>query len=337
MNQTFQSAASGSLSASAFTASKLYARSSNAADTGTLSASGLDESSVAVSESLTLAGQREVLGTEDFTVASALALSASQAGTVTVYREGTKATGLCYLTAQPSDGDTVTIGLTGFTQTYTFKTTLSTGPAVANEVFIGATANDTATNLKKAINDEGTEATHYGTGTAINPYVTATVSGAILTLTDKIGCSRSLAWACAKSGTNINIANPTGGVDGTLLGTIYTGTTAVYQAISLDDEALTLGGLPGLVNWTSDAVRVSGKAFSLHLVASNVATAMAASYEYSTESGTPTTWRAGLSSITNLDNNSQVITPTEHVEHVRLKINNTNSAAASVNAKILAP
>lgn len=443
----FASPANGSISASAFTATTLYARSTNAADTGTLTNSGLDESSVAESEALTLTGQREKAGTDEFTKFFAAALSAAQAGTVAVYKAGTAGSGTIILSAQPTTADTVTIGLTGFTQAYTFRAraqstivcnatagltqgdyfdialsggsarrfwydidaagtgapadpggglseidivtgdtadqvatkteavieavtnlnssvststitidyailgtmTVTDGPGdalgtitavqagttdAAYQVAIGATASETAENLRDAINDSvGTEGTDYGTSTAVNPYLTATVSGVIVTVTDRIACLRYLGWSFAKSGPDISVSAPVGGANGDLLATLTAGQTALYNTISLDDEALTLGLLPGLVNWTSAAVRVSGKRFSIYVAASDVTAAMVASYEFSTQT-IPTAWRSGITSIASLDNNSQIITPAEVVEHVRLKINNTNAGAASVNAKV---
>lgn len=327
----FASTSSGSISANLFAASLLYARSSQAADSGTLTLSGLDESSATESEAYTLTGKREKIGADQFTKLTAAALTAAQTGDVKIYTAGTAGVGLAYGTAQPTDGDTITFGLTGFTQAYRFKNTT----AAAYDVKIGATTEATYGNLKKALNADGVgDGTDYHAGTLANPYVSATVSGAIVTFTDRIPCSRLLGWACAKSGTTISIANPSGGVDGTLLATIGASATAVYNPISLDDETLVLGYLPGLVNWTSDAIPVAGKRFSIHLAASNVTTAMEADYEYSTQA-TPTVWRPGLSSITDMDNNSQVVTPSEVVEQVRLKINNTNTAAASVNAKLV--
>lgn len=44
---------------------------------------------------------------------------------------------------------------------------------VPNEVLLGADAENTLINLKKAINDSGTEGTHYSTGTGAHPLVTA--------------------------------------------------------------------------------------------------------------------------------------------------------------------
>lgn len=47
---------------------------------------------------------------------------------------------------------------------------------VPNEVLIGANAAASLDNLKSAINDTGTEGTHYSTGTAAHPEVTATTN-----------------------------------------------------------------------------------------------------------------------------------------------------------------
>jgi hypothetical protein len=62
---------------------------------------------------------------------------------------------------QPSDGDTVTIG----SVTYRFKNTM----AQAYDVQIGASLTATLTNLKAAINNDGTPGTDYGSGTVKNP------------------------------------------------------------------------------------------------------------------------------------------------------------------------
>lgn len=77
----------------------------------------------------------------------------------------------------PSDGETVTLGST----VYTFKTTLSVGPAVAFEVLIGGSAAAALGNLKKAINLSGVAGTDYGTGTTVHPTVVGfTLTGTTL-------------------------------------------------------------------------------------------------------------------------------------------------------------
>lgn len=71
-----------------------------------------------------------------------------------------------------SDTETVTIGTT----VYTFKTTLSTDPAVAYEVLIGADTGAQATNLVAAIMGTSGEGTTYGTGTVAHTTVSAAVA-----------------------------------------------------------------------------------------------------------------------------------------------------------------
>lgn len=68
-----------------------------------------------------------------------------------------------------SDGDTVTIdGIT-----YTFRDTISSTLEMPYTVLVGADAAHSLDYLKAAINDTGTEGTHYGIGTAAHPTVTA--------------------------------------------------------------------------------------------------------------------------------------------------------------------
>jgi len=72
----------------------------------------------------------------------------------------------------PSNNDTVSVG----SAVYTFKTTLSVGPAVPFEVLIGADAAAALDNLKSAINATAGAGTTYGTGTTANTDVTATTN-----------------------------------------------------------------------------------------------------------------------------------------------------------------
>lgn len=80
------------------------------------------------------------------------------------YIEGayTYATGIFTFTAQPSNGDTMTIG----SQTYTWVTSFSTAPA--DEILIGADVDETIDNTTAAINGGAGEGTTYGTGTTAN-------------------------------------------------------------------------------------------------------------------------------------------------------------------------
>jgi hypothetical protein len=76
------------------------------------------------------------------------------------------ATGILTLSANPADGETVTLGAT----TYTFKTVL---PVTANTVLIGVDGIATLSNLAAAINQGPGSGTLYGTGTVQNTSASA--------------------------------------------------------------------------------------------------------------------------------------------------------------------
>jgi len=94
----------------------------------------------------------------------------------------TPATGTLSATGNATAGDTVTIGGT----TYTFVSSLSTGPTVANQVLISSAATGaeaaTLANLAAAINGGPGEGTNYSEGTVANASVTATAGTTALSL-----------------------------------------------------------------------------------------------------------------------------------------------------------
>ena len=92
----------------------------------------------------------------------------------------TAASGALSMTANANDGETATIAGT----TYTFVTTLSSGPTVPNQVLIGAADSDTLVNLAAAVNGTAGDAgTLYSSGTVANTGVTAATSGTAMNLT----------------------------------------------------------------------------------------------------------------------------------------------------------
>lgn len=138
------------------------------------------------------------------------ATGAAVAVTLGTAAYGVYATGTLTASTQPSNNDTVTIGAT----TYTFKTTLSTGPAVANEVLIGANVAATHTNLTAAINGSAGAGTTYGTGTTANASATA-VAGATTTALTAIATytsGNSVVTTEAGSNTSFGAATLTGGL-----------------------------------------------------------------------------------------------------------------------------
>jgi hypothetical protein len=135
-------------------------------------------------------------------IAGVIALAAS--GTAQGAASGT----ITISTAAPSNNETVTIN----GRVYTFKTALTTA---ADEVLIGGSINNAAANLAAAINDTGVEGTNYGTGTAVNDHVSATVAGGVVTVVARDPGDEGNAITLAETGANIAVSGATlsGGSD----------------------------------------------------------------------------------------------------------------------------
>lgn len=313
---------------------KLIYRSSDASDTGNASITGL-VSAVSTTDTAALTGKREVQTSDTYTSLTAVNLASAQAGTVTVYGQGTKAIGSIRVDTLPANNDTLLVGLTGFTQTYTFKTTLT---GAANEIKIAASINAQATNIYEALNAGANAGTDYGTGTTANAYVTASApSGAALAITDKIAVSRSLAWAISQgAGTTLTITSPSGGVTGTLLATVAIGDTSRYNEFTLDTEDLATKTLPAKVAPTTASVLINGKTCTLRFLCENISSGIPVKYQTSTDNSN---WHDGAVSISNLDNNTQFIVPTEqNIQRIRLVFTgNTNTSDSAIDARVIFP
>lgn len=112
-----------------------------------------------------------------------------------------------------SDGDTITVG----SRTYTLRTAFSSGPTIADEILIGASASATCYNFYQAINAAGTEGTEYSTGTVAHPDVygiRSTGSSAMRVRSLTPGAAdNSIATTEVGTNTSWNTATLTGGVD----------------------------------------------------------------------------------------------------------------------------
>lgn len=114
------------------------------------------------------------------------------------------------------DGSEITIG----DITYTFKTALSSGPAVPYEVLIGAGDAEALDNLKLAINGGAGEGTNYSTGTEAHPDVVATdnaattqkvvarVPGTAANTVATTAGDATLSWPAATLGDGTGTSNP---------------------------------------------------------------------------------------------------------------------------------
>lgn len=93
-----------------------------------------------------------------------------------------------------ANNNTVSIG----GQVYTFKTALSTGPTVPNQVLVGVDDSTSLDNLIAAINGSAGAGTTYSTGTVANAHVTAAAgAGDTLVVTAK---------AIGKAGNGVALA-----------------------------------------------------------------------------------------------------------------------------------
>jgi hypothetical protein len=115
-----------------------------------------------------------------------------------------------------ADGDTVTIGET----VYTFKTALSTEPAVPYEVLIGADTVAQMANLALAVNGGAGEGINYATGTVAHPDVSGEVDGTDFTVTRLPAGAAGNLVAKADDSVNLDWDGDgevlTGGIDGTV-------------------------------------------------------------------------------------------------------------------------
>jgi len=249
MIHRFTVSATGSITQPS-SAQKLIVRSSSASDTtNNLTIYGINDVALATSEYDLITGQREYETTTVFASVSQLMLDAPATGTISVRAQGTKAVGDIRLDALMADNTPLTIGLVGFTDTYTFKTVASG----VNPVVIGASTLDAATNLATAIN--------------ANPssIFTATAAGNVVTLTDKIACDRLIPYSMTGDEEIFSLRLPTGGVDGALIADLAPETTYVGGATTFFSEDGVAATLFALTEPTSNPAVINGRSVRLHI------------------------------------------------------------------------
>lgn len=257
---------------------------------------------------------------------------------------GTAATGTIHICSQPYDGETLEIGLTGFTKTFTFRNTVSSNGDVKSVTSV----SEVAANLASAINDTATgshstggEST-YGAWTntdGANPYVTATVSGATVTLTDKINAKRQLGWVTTASSTDrIMVSGIRGGIDGTKIVDIpATGVSASFDSttgVNLDSEDLSTTNVSGAILGGSDSMAVRGR-FIVDIRTEDPGAAVLAKIQTSNDN---INWRDASSTITDLNSDQDQIINGDDLfaEYARLNFTSWSSTAAkSFNIKFI--
>ena len=332
---------------------RFYFRAANATTYGTLTVFGEDDSNNRMhGETLSSSsgeGKIEDLAVraEDFDSITLAKMSRTGGtGAISIYSNtGTQATGGIHVHAQPSDGDTLEIGLTGFTDTITFKTTV----ASSGQVKIGADVDETADNLASYLNDSSTGTSTPVDGTdwnasAANSYLSATVTGSNVTVTDLIKCARKLGWVVTASNTSsitVNVNPIAGGIDGLYVGDIAsgedsasTGATGV-EFSSPDITATTYDAytFPPILTGASDGVHVKGK-FGLNIRLGDTPDAqVACKIQMSNDNSN---WWDATTTITDLNSDPEQFIQGDDLfaEYARLNIM-TNSATNQVRADVV--
>lgn len=138
-------------------------------------------------------------------------------GTALQYYDGDEvfATSVLTLTANPTNGETVTIGA----DVYTFVSALTGGGGAPYEVLIGANASASIDNLIAAINAGAGAGTLYGDGTPESTYVGASAgAGDTMDVTAVLGGAAANSIATTETLANGSWTGATlaGGVNGTL-------------------------------------------------------------------------------------------------------------------------
>ena len=337
---------------SSFTANnKVYIRSSAAGDDDDFLIAGKKNSdSTATAETLTAlssGGKIERLNSDalaDIYLVSYRDSGAETALTGTAQirmNDGTAATGTITILAQPADADTLIIGPTGFTKTFTWETST---PSTNGQVKSNSTLSECAANLASAINDSAhSGSTSGGEGTAgtstdgANPYLTASAAGNTVTVTDKISCARSLGWTTtASDATKVSVSAIRGGIDGTLIGSISAGlksaSTSVTSGVNLESEDQATNTLPGGLIGTSSSISVRGK-FAVDIRTGTPNGAVNGGIQVSNDN---TNWRTvPTTTITNLasDQDQQLNGDDLFGEYARLNIT-ANAATTGTIANI---
>lgn len=170
----------------------LYLEKNGTAQTGTISTSTLTSNATAATS-----GDTVTVGGKTYTAKTALTEA--------------KATGTYTNASTAVAGTTVTIdGIT-----YTYQAAISSTLEQPYAVLLGANATASLANLIKAIDDSGTEGTHYGIGTDAHPRVSGVSSDATTAVVtyDVVGVKGNSALTTENSAGSWGATALTGGVD----------------------------------------------------------------------------------------------------------------------------
>jgi hypothetical protein len=324
---------------------KIYLRSDNAADDDNIILYGRKSSdSTAHYQQIvvnTNEGKIEQLGGTAWSHIYLAKWDTTLLGTASLFSEdGTAATGKATIITNPSNGETIEMGLTGFTTTFTFKTSVSTN----GDVKIGSSTAETADNLASAINDSQTGTSNPTDGTDWNStgphaYLSATSSSSGVTLTDRIKCARQLTWVLDPyDDGDFHTCNIRGGVDGTKIIDLATGnksaSTTTASGVDLDSEDLSTTNVSGLLSGASDPVATRGR-FVVDIYCQDPAASVTPVIQLSNDN---TNWRNATTTITDLNTDQEQRITGDDLMSEYARINFTTwsaTASKALNIKII--
>lgn len=210
--------------------------------------------------------------------AGSAAVAASDVFTGGAFVASAVATTTLTVNAGVADGDQVAIG----GKTYTFKTALTGGTGLANEVAIGGSNAQALLNLKGAVNAAaGGAGTAYGVGTVANTQVNAVTAGATtLTFAANVNgtggnaITSTTTVALNETFTAGTLAGGTAGSTVTVGGQTYTFVAALSHTATAN-EVISSSQATGLANLTAAVNGAGGTNYSSNTVRNANVTAAA--------------------------------------------------------------
>lgn len=324
-NQAFSTTSGNPLSAQPVTSGKVIIRSTSASEAGYVSVYGTVSGSPAV-EGITLSGKVEKSGASLFSSLTQAITGAPPVGTITGIAPGVSAIGDLRMDSNPADGDTLSIGLYGSLWPCRFKSTM----ASVGDVKIGSTIADTMAHLCHAINRDGTDGVDYYSLTLANPFVIGSLSVDVITLTDRIACSRQLAWVITESASNFSKRVPIGGVDGITLFSLAPSVLSASNSLTFNAPDRTSETLPALMLAVCGYIPVGGSQAMYRIYTSQ---AITGNFEYSDDL---LTWRATSEGTLTLGAGEHHASFSELHEYIRFNVlTNANTTNTILDARVV--
>lgn len=267
---------------------KLILRSTNSGDTMNVVITGTVSGSPD-SETIALTGKREVQTTKTYTAVASITLASAATGIVTIYGQGVAGRGDIRVDTVPATGTTMTLGLTGFTQVYTFRsparltiTTLAFA-SISQADYLDVTAASGAIHRFWFDKDAA------GTGAPSNPGTLSKVSIVTGNTADQVATALNAKFVTDLSDFATSVSTSTITLTGGSLGT-----GSLTDGTGGHDTGFTLTSIQAGTADAANQIRTSyngdGTAITTSQVAQNIYDAVGATNVYGDDG---TTWGSG--------------------------------------------